>query len=78
MVGQSLLDGCREVERLKECLAAAKTTLRATDREAADARATNVATHTELTSELNFFVFFAKLLLVLTLNLRVSQQFKSC
>jgi hypothetical protein len=46
IAGQSLRNRCPEVERLKECLAAAKTTLGATDREAADARATNVVTRT--------------------------------
>jgi hypothetical protein len=59
------------VKRLKECLATAKTVLGATDREVADARATNVATRTELAGELNFSASFMKLLLVLTLNLRV-------
>jgi hypothetical protein len=47
------------------------------DGEAADARAANVVTHSELAGDLNFFVSFEKLLLVLTLNLHVSQQFKS-
>jgi hypothetical protein len=61
------------VERLKECLAAVETTLGATDGEVTDARATNVATRTELAGELNFFASVAKLLLVLTLNLRVFQ-----
>jgi hypothetical protein len=61
------------VERLKECLAAAETTLGATDGEAADARAANVATRTELVGELNFFASVAKLLLVLTLDLHVFQ-----
>jgi hypothetical protein len=65
------------VERLKECLAAAKTVLGAVDGESADAKATNVVTRTELAGELNFFISFAKLLLVLTLNLHVYQRFKS-
>jgi hypothetical protein len=58
---------------MKECLAVAKTALGTTDGEVDDAKAANMMTHTELTGELNFFVFFVKLLLVLTLNLRVSQ-----
>ena len=58
---------------MKECLVAAQTMLGAADGEAADARDTNMATHTELAGELNFFVFFTKLLPVLTLNLHVSQ-----
>ena len=47
------------------------------DGEVADARATNAVTRTELVGELNLFVSFAKLLLVLTLNLRISQRYKS-
>jgi hypothetical protein len=39
--------------------------------EVADARAANVVTYTKLAGELNFFASFAKLLLVLTLNLRI-------
>jgi hypothetical protein len=39
MAGQSLQDGCREVEWLKECLTVAETMLGAADEEAADARA---------------------------------------
>jgi len=74
---QSLQNGCREVERLKECLAVAEIVLDTMDGEAADARAANAATYTELVGELNFFVSFAKLLLVLTLNLRISQRYKS-
>jgi hypothetical protein len=66
------------VEWLKKCLAAAETMLGATDEEVADARAANVVTRTELAGELNLFASFAKLLLVLTLNLCVSQWFKSC
>jgi hypothetical protein len=77
MAPQSLWNGCREVERLKGCLVVAETALGTADGEVADARAANVVTHTELASELNFFVSFEKLLLVLTLNLHVSQQFKS-
>ena len=65
------------MERLKECLAVAETALGAADGEAANARATNVVTRTELASELNFFASFVKLLLVLTLNLHVFQRFKS-
>ena len=70
---QSLQNGCREVERLKECLEAAETALGATDGEAANTRAINVATSTKLAAELNLFASFAKLLLVLTLILRVFQ-----
>ena len=77
MAGQSLRDGCREVERLKVCLLVAETMLGASDGEAADARAAIMAAHAKLTSELNLFVSFAKLLLVLTLNLRISQRYKS-
>ena len=55
----------------------AETMLGAVDREATDARATVMVTHTELIGELNFFASFAKLLLILTLNLRVSQRSKS-
>ena len=69
---QSLYDACQEMERLKECLAEAETALGIIDGEVADAWAANMATRTELASELNFFVFFAKLLLVLTLNVRIS------
>jgi hypothetical protein len=46
VVGQSLRNRCLEVERLKECLAAAETVLGAMDGEAADARSTNVVTRT--------------------------------
>jgi hypothetical protein len=65
------------VERLKECLAAAETMLGAMDGEAADARATNTATRTELIGELNFFASFVGLLFVLILTIRVSQRHKS-
>ena len=77
VAGQSLWNGCREVERLKECLAAAETALGAVYREVSDAKVANVATRTKLAGELNFFICFAKLLLVLTLNLCVSQRLKS-
>ena len=60
MAGQSPQNGCREVERLKECLTAAETALDAMDVEAADTRAANAATRTELTGELNFFASFCK------------------
>ena len=66
MAGQSLWNGCREVERLKECLAVAETALGTVDREAADSRAANVVIHTKLAGELNFFVSHAKVLFVLT------------
>ena len=62
---------------MKECLVVAKTTLGAMNREVGNARAANVATCTELADELNFFVSFMKLLFVLTLNLYISQWFKS-
>ena len=65
------------MEWLKECLAAAETALDAADREVADAKGANVVTHTELAGELNFFICFVKLLLALTLNLRIYQRFKS-
>ena len=61
MAGQSPKNGCREVERLKECLTTSETALGAGDMEAADARAANAATCTELTGELNFFASFAKI-----------------
>jgi hypothetical protein len=69
---QSLWDGCREVEWLKECLVVAETALGATKGEAANARATNVVTYTELISELNFSASFVGLFFVLILTLRVS------
>jgi hypothetical protein len=72
IAGQSLRDGCREVEWLKECLMVAETTLGATNGEAADARATNAVTYTELIGELNFSASFVGLLFVLILTLRVS------
>ena len=50
-----------------------KTTLGIMDREAADARAAIVATHTELVGELNLFASFTELLVVLILTLCVSQ-----
>jgi hypothetical protein len=59
VAGQSLRDGCREVERLRECFVAAETALSAMDREAADAKAAVMVTHAELVGELNFFVSFA-------------------
>ena len=65
------------MERLKDCLVVAETALTDAEGEVADARAANMVTHPELGGELNFFVSFVKLLLVLTLNLRVSQPFKS-
>jgi hypothetical protein len=77
VAGQSIWNGCQGVERLKECLAATETVLGAVDEESAGAKAANVATRTELAGELNFFISFAKLLLVLTLNLHVYQRFKS-
>jgi hypothetical protein len=73
MAWQSLRDGCLEVERLKECVAAAKTTLGAADGEAAGARAAVVATRTELIGELIFFASFAELSFVLILTLHFSQ-----
>jgi hypothetical protein len=60
VAGQSLRDRCQEVEWLKEFFAAAETMLGATDEEAIDTRAAIVATHAELTGELNFFVSFAE------------------
>jgi hypothetical protein len=72
MAEQSLQNGCREVEWLKECLTAAEIAFGAVNGEVADARVANVVTHTELAGELNFFVSFTKLLHVLTLNLRIS------
>jgi hypothetical protein len=77
MARQSLLDGCREVELLKECLAEAETALGAADGEMADARVAIAVTRTELVDELNFFAFFAELLLVLILTLCVSQRHRS-
>ena len=65
------------MERLKECLVVAETTLGTADREVADAKVTNMATRIELAGELNFFICFVKLLIVLTLNLHISQWFKS-
>jgi hypothetical protein len=41
---QSLQNGCQEVERLKKCLATAETALGAADREATNARATDMVT----------------------------------
>jgi len=61
MAGHSPRNGCWEVERLKECLTTSETALGAGDMEAADARAANAATCTELTGELNFFASFAKI-----------------
>jgi hypothetical protein len=77
VAGQSHRNGCREVERLKECLATIETALGATDGVATDARVANVATRTKLADELNFFVSFMQVLFVLTLNLCISQRFKS-
>jgi uncharacterized membrane protein len=77
MAGQALQEGCQEVERLKECLSAAKTALGAVDGEAADARAANVAAHAKLTGELNFVMLFVDLFLALVwqvLNLRLFQR----
>ena len=53
VMGQTLQDGCREVEGLKECLSAAETALGAVYREAAKTRSANVAACVELTGELN-------------------------
>jgi hypothetical protein len=44
---------------------------------AADARVANMATRTKLADELNFFVSFMQVLFILTLNLCISQRFKS-
>ena len=54
MAGQSLRDGCREVEWLKECLAVAKAALGDIDGEAVDARVAIVVTHAKLACVLNF------------------------
>ena len=51
----------------------AETTLGAVNGEVADARAIDAASRTELVGELNFFVSFVELFLILILNLRVSQ-----
>lgn len=61
--GQSLQDGCREVERLKECLAAAKVALGAADGEVVDARAAEAAARTKLAGELILFASYGGLLL---------------
>jgi len=65
------------VERLKECLAVAKTVLGTMDGEADDARATDMVTYTKLVGELIFFVSIVELFHVLTLNLCISQRYKS-
>ena len=51
--------------------------LGAVDREATDARATVMVTHTELIGELNFFAFYVELHLVLILTLCISQRHRS-
>jgi hypothetical protein len=68
------------VERLKECLSAAKTALGAADGEAADAKAANMAAHAKLIGEMNFAMLFADLFLALewhVLNLRLFQRHRS-
>jgi hypothetical protein len=77
MVGQSLRDRCREVERLKECLAVAKTALDAANGVTVDARATKAVPRTELASELIFFCFFRGIDFVLILTPRISQRYGS-
>ena len=71
MVGQSLQNGCREVERLKECLVVAETMLSVMDQEVADARATIMATHTKLVNELNFFASIIELHVIFILTIHV-------
>jgi hypothetical protein len=51
------------VERLKECLAVAKTALGAANGAIVDARATEAVPRTELASELIFFASFMGLIL---------------